>query len=97
MTEIGVDISVTRRSGDGPLAFDVVVRDGKGESCHVVTMAQGTLDRLASGKKAEDVIEAAFKFLLDREPKESILKRFDITVITRYFPEFEKELPQYLR
>jgi hypothetical protein len=44
----------------------------------------------------ERCIEAAFRFLLDREPKESILRRFDITVICRYFPEFEHELPGYL-
>ena len=36
------------------------------------------------------------RFLLDREPKESILGRFDVTVISRYFPEFERELPHYL-
>jgi hypothetical protein len=42
------------------------------------------------------VVEAAFRFLLDREPKEAILSRFDITVISRYFPEFERELPGYL-
>ena len=41
-------------------------------------------------------IEAAFRFLLDREPKESILGRFDVMVIKRYFPEFERELPRYL-
>jgi len=34
--------------------------------------------------------------LLDREPKESILRRFDVTEISRYFPEFERELPHYL-
>ena len=39
---------------------------------------------------------AAFRFLLDREPKESILRRFDVAVISRYFPEFERELPRYL-
>jgi hypothetical protein len=44
----------------------------------------------------EHCIEAAFQFLLDREPQESILRRFDITVISRYFPEFESELPRYL-
>jgi hypothetical protein len=44
----------------------------------------------------ERCIEAAFRFLLDREPKESILRRFDVTVICRYFPEFEHELPSYL-
>jgi hypothetical protein len=44
----------------------------------------------------EHCIEAALQFLLDREPQESILRRFDITVISRYFPEFERELPRYL-
>lgn len=42
------------------------------------------------------LIEAAFRFLLDREPKESILSRFDISVISRYFPEFESVLPRYI-
>jgi hypothetical protein len=92
-----MEISVAQKSGDDPLAFDIVIRDGKGESRYSVTMARETLDRLASGHKAEDIVEAAFKFLLDREPKESILKRFDINVIARYFPEFEQELPKYLR
>ena len=27
---------------------------------------------------------------------EAILGRFDVTVIARYFPEFERELPRYL-
>jgi len=44
----------------------------------------------------ERCIEAAFQFLLDREPPESILQRFDIAVISNYFPEFERELPNYL-
>jgi hypothetical protein len=34
--------------------------------------------------------------LLDREPKESILRRFDVTEISRYFPEVEREMPRYL-
>jgi hypothetical protein len=34
--------------------------------------------------------------LLDREPKESILGHFDVTVISRYFPVFDRELPRYL-
>jgi hypothetical protein len=80
-----------------PLEFDVVVREGKGESRHRVTMARQTWQRLTSGKQApERCVEAAFRFLLDREPKESILARFDVTVIARYFPEFERELPSYL-
>jgi hypothetical protein len=87
-----------RRTGEGDsLEFEVVVREGKGETRHDVTMAQETSDRLTAGKHTpECCLEAAFGFLLDREPKESILSRFDVTVISRYFPEFERELPRYL-
>ncbi len=86
-----------RRTGDGdPMTFVVVVRDGKGETRHEVTLSRTHLSRLAPDVAAERVIEAAFRFLLDREPKESILARFDVSVIPRYFPEFEKTLPTYL-
>lgn len=44
----------------------------------------------------ERLVKAAFRFLLDREPKEAIMARFDVSVIARYFPEFECELPRYL-
>jgi hypothetical protein len=87
-----------RRIGDGdPLQFEVAVREGKGETRHHVTMPEETCERLTAGKHTpERCLEAAFRFLLDREPKESILSRFDVTVISRYFPEFERELPRYL-
>jgi hypothetical protein len=87
-----------RRTGEGdPLTFEVIVREGRGESRHQVTMPQETCERLAAGKHApERCLDAAFRFLLDREPKESILGRFDVAVISRYFPEFEQELPRYL-
>jgi hypothetical protein len=80
-----------------PLTFEVVVREGTGDSRHHVTMARRTYERLSAGKHApERCLEAAFRFLLDREPKESILQRFDVTEISRYFPEFERQLPRYL-
>ena len=87
-----------RRTGDGdPLAFEVVVREGEGETRHQVTMSRESCERLTGGKHTpERLIEAAFRFLLDRERKESILARFDVTIISRYFPEFERELPRYL-
>ena len=36
------------------------------------------------------------RFLLDREPKESILSAFDMRVVRRYFPEFDDAFPGYL-
>ena len=53
---------------------------GEGETRHHVTMSRQMCDRLAAGKHTpERCLEAAFRFLLDREPKESILRRFDVT------------------
>ena len=83
-------IEVRQTAEQDPLIFEVVVRDGKGETRHHVTMSRETCERLTSGKHTpERSLDAAFRFLLDREPKESILRRFDITAISRYFPEFE--------
>jgi hypothetical protein len=49
-------------------------------------MVRDTCERLTAGTHTpERCIEAAFEFLLDREPEESILRRFDVTVISRYF------------
>jgi hypothetical protein len=79
------------------LEFSVVIRDETGETRHDVTMARAMCERLTrGGHSPERCIEAAFRFLLDREPKEAILRRFDVTVISSYFPEFERELPHYL-
>jgi hypothetical protein len=90
-------IQVRRTADDDPLAFEIIVREGKGETRHQVTMSRETCERLTGGQHTpERLIEAAFFFLLDREPKESILGRFDVTVIARYFPQFERELPKYL-
>jgi hypothetical protein len=90
-------IEVRCLAADDPLDFAVVVREENGETHHHVTMARDTYRRLTQATcTPEHCIEAAFGFLLDREPKESILQRFDVTVISRYFPEFERELPGYL-
>src|SRR3984893_4072869 len=90
-------IQVRRIAEHDPLIFEVVVREGKGETRHNVTMSREMCERLTAGKHTpERCLEAAFQFLLDREPKESILGRFDVTAISRYFPEFEREMPRYL-
>jgi hypothetical protein len=74
----------------------VILREGAGETSHRVTLSRALHERLAGGQTPEGLLDAAFRFLLDREPKESILRSFDAEVISRYFPEFERELPRYL-
>jgi hypothetical protein len=90
-------IDVKQTAEGDPLEFDVVVREGRGETRHHVTMTKQTCDRLTAGRHTPaQCVEAAFRFLLDREPKESILRSFDVTVISRYFPEFERAFARYL-
>jgi hypothetical protein len=38
------------------------------------------------------LVRRSFEFLLAREPKESILHSFGLSLIGRYFPEFEREI-----
>ena|SRR5437764_5897261 len=71
-------IEVRRVAEGDPMDFEVVIREGEGETRHHVTMSRQMCDRLAAGKHTpERCLEAAFRFVLDREPKESILRRFE--------------------
>jgi len=54
------------------------------------------LGRFDDGRSPEELIEASFRFLLDREPKESILGRFGLGVISQYFPDYPSRIGDYL-
>lgn len=85
-------ITVRQSREDDPQIFDVDL-DGQHFS---VTLMRDDLDRLGAGRSGTALVKAAFHFLLDREPKEAILRQFDLNVIPHYFPEFERALPCYL-
>ena len=73
--------------------FEVRAIEGKSETSHRVTLAAADYQRLSGGKvTAEELIRWSFEFLLEHESKESILARFDLTVISRYFPQYEREM-----
>jgi hypothetical protein len=61
---------------------------------HEVTVAAEDLARLAPTGTPESLVRASLVYLLDREPRESILPRFDLRVISRYFPGYETEIGQ---
>lgn len=72
--------------------FHVEVGDGT-TTTHDVGIPAGYLERLGiAGVPPERVIEESFRFLLERESNTSILGRFDLPVIARYFPEYEREI-----
>ncbi len=75
----------------------VTVIEGSSQTRHRVTIRKTDYERLAGGKASpEALVTESFRFLLEREPKESILRSFDLTVIGRYFPEYEREITKRL-
>jgi hypothetical protein len=77
--------------------FRVRIIEGGGETSHDVTLNPKDHTRLAGASVApEELIRKSFEFLLERESKESILGRFDLTVISRYFPDYEREIKRRL-
>jgi hypothetical protein len=85
-----------RRIG-GSSNFKVIVREGRGETRHQVMVARETCDRAAARRHAGDAVSRlAFWLLLDRELKESIVGRFDLTVISRLLRRIRAELARYL-
>lgn len=44
----------------------------------------------------EKLVEKTFEFLLSREPKESILRNFDLDVVGNYFDDYESEIVKLL-
>ncbi len=75
----------------------VTVGDDPAATSHEVTVSAATLASLAPGAAdPEALLRASFDFLLARESRESILRRFDLMVIRRYFPDWEEEIRRLL-
>lgn len=85
-------VSIRQLSANGDhFLLEVRVAEGRGETRHEVTLMKKDYAHLArDGEAAEAFVERCFAFLLAREAKESILTRFDVSVIARYFPDFER-------
>jgi len=74
--------------------FHVRLLDADGSSTeHDVTVSRVDWERFGTGYRTpEALVEASFRFLLEREPKEQILAVFDLGQITRYFPSFGRDI-----
>ena len=75
------------------------VDDGGTSGRHVVTVAAEDADRLAAAhdqRGVERLVDETFAFLLEREPRSSILTTFDLTVVSRYFPDYDAEIAHRL-
>ena len=76
--------------------FRVTV-EGRTTTTHTVTVSSSYYEKLTGKRVAPEVlIEKSFAFLLQREANTSILSAFELTVISRYFSEYEKTIGKML-
>ncbi|MBI3047087.1 MAG: hypothetical protein HYY76_02140 [Acidobacteria bacterium] len=74
----------------GGARYVVTLEEGGRSTTHEVDVWPSDVERYAPGASPEALLRASFAFLLQREPKESILRRFELPVIERYFPEYPR-------
>jgi hypothetical protein len=84
-----IEITMSRAASGWTAA--VTVRETASATSHRVRVRDDVVASLGRAT-AEDVVRWSFEFLLEREPKESILRDFDLSVIAAYFPEYERAL-----
>lgn len=86
----GVDVAC-RPTADG-WSCEVVIGTDPARTQHTVTVSHATLADLGPGTDVEGLVRASFDFLLERETRSSILRRFDLTEIGSYFSEYPDEI-----
>ncbi len=87
-------VSVTASPAGEAWVCQVAVNHGGEHTRHTVMVTARDLARWARGNEkddVEDLVARSFDFLLEREPPGSILNRFDLSVIQRYFPDYDQQ------
>ena len=88
-----MEIQVQCRPSNGGWLCDVLLGSDRGATSHAVTVTDETLRRMAVGDSDPTrLVTQSFEFLLEREPRTSILRTFELPAIGRYFPEWEREM-----
>jgi len=73
----------------------VAVEHGGQHTEHSAMVSEEELKRWGRGTAkadVEDLVRRSFDFLLELEPQSSILRNFDLSVIERYFPEYDRAI-----
>ena len=74
----------------GGWVCEVTVDDRGKRTQHTVTVSRADLERWGGADAVEVLVTRSFEFLLQRESAASILGRFDLSVIQRYFPDYDR-------
>ena len=87
-----MELLITELSKD---KFEIIVKADQ-LTKHVVSVTDQMLLNLTNNKiSKEELLNFSFYFLLEREPNTLILSKFDIIVISRYFPEYISKVENY--
>ena len=87
-----MELLITELSKD---KFEITVKADK-LTKHVVSVTDQMLLNLTNNKiSKEELLNFSFNFILEREPNTSILSKFDIIVISKYFPEYISKVENY--
>lgn len=75
------------------LEFEVEIQENESKTSHKVKVSKDFYQNLTKGKiSTEELVKISFQFLLAKEPKESILKTFNLNQIQNYFSNYPKEI-----
>ena len=75
--------------------YEVTVKSNT-VTTHTVSLSDEVHINLTNDKVTkEELLDFSFKFLLDREPNTSIMSSFELTVISRYFLDYEKSVEKW--
>lgn len=87
-------VTVNAQPKDDGWVCEVVVDHAGAHAMHSVRVSRKDVERWAWGsdrKDVESLVARSFEFLLEREPPNAILSTFDLSVIQRYFPEYDSK------
>jgi hypothetical protein len=86
-------LSVDCQPRDDDFVCSVRVGDDPGVTTHEVTVKRDVLERLNPGASdPTSLVSRSFEYLLAREPRESIMRSFDLPVIGNYFSTYEADI-----
>jgi len=78
------------------IVYRVEVIEEDSKTTHKVELNRDDYQNFTDGKiTPEELVKCSFEYLLDREPKESILSSFNVSVISHYFPEYARDIISY--
>jgi hypothetical protein len=70
----------------------VTLGDDPGATTHEVTVDREVLEDLAPDATPEELVRVSFEFLLEREPREAIMRQFELPIIGRFFGDYRDEV-----